>query len=101
MKRISRFALVTLFSLLVLGSSRVFAGNSGGGNNGRGVIGWIEQIIDDIFGDDSNNNQGNKNNQGNPTNGGGGTAPIDGGVTLLLGAGVGLGLSRVVKARRG
>jgi hypothetical protein len=123
MKRISRFALVTLFSLLVIGSTRVFAGDGGnqgqnnqgnnnkGGNNnqgnGGGIIGWIDNLLNDIFGND--NNQGNNNNGGNkggndwggnPTTGGG-TAPIDGGITLLLGAGIGLGLTKVVRVRRG
>src|SRR5579863_3524888 len=108
MKRISRFALLTMFSLLLLGGTRAFAGsgdkgnnqgqnNQGGnsqGNNGGGLIGWIDNLLDDIFGDDGNqggNNQGKNGNNGwssGPgTTGGGGTAPIDGGISLLLVAG--------------
>src|SRR5579863_5708348 len=103
MKRISRFALLTMFSLLLLGGTRAFAGsggdgnsqgqnNQGGnsqGNNGGGLINWIDNLLNDIFGDDNNqggNNQGNNDCSSNPgtTSGGGGTAPIDGGISLLL-----------------
>jgi hypothetical protein len=110
---------MTLFSLLVLGSTRVFAGDGGnqgqnnqgnnnkGGNNNQGnnggIIGWIDNLLNDLFGSDNNqgnNNKGGNNWSGSPTTGGG-TAPIDGGITLLLGAGIGLGLTKVVRARRG
>jgi hypothetical protein len=114
MKRISRFALMMLFSLLVLGSTRAFAGSGGNGNNqgnnnnqggnSGGLINWIENLIKDIF--DDGNNQGN--NQGNDpgnwdsgTTSGGGTAPIDGGISLLMIAGAGLGVKKMVKARQG
>ena len=110
MKRIRQFAVITLFSLLVLGSTRVFAGpggnggNQGGnnqGNNVGGLISWIDNLISDIFGD------GNKGGTNQGTNGGswsgnagGGTAPIDGGISLLLIAGVGLGAKKLFKARQ-
>jgi hypothetical protein len=118
MKRISRVVVVTLFSLLVLGSTRSFAdpgkGNNGKGNsnsqgsnkgqgNGGGIIGWIDGILQDIFGG-SNDNSGNgkggspaPNSIGTPPYaGGGGTAPIDGGLSLLLVAGVGLGVKKAI-----
>jgi hypothetical protein len=106
MKRISRFTLVTLFSLMVLGSTHAFAGsggnggNQGGNNQGSndgGLIGWIENIIKDIF--DDGNNQGNNGGSWS-TNPGGGTAPIDGGISLLLAAGLGLGVKKMGRARR-
>ncbi|HET6255674.1 MAG TPA: hypothetical protein VFE32_16475 [Puia sp.] len=117
MKRIPRFALMTLFSLIVLGSTQAFAGSGGnnqgnqGGNNnnqgnGGGLIGWIEDVINDIFGNDNNqggnnNNQGNNNQSNNPTStSGGGTAPIDGGVSLLLIAGASLGVTKMIRARQ-
>lgn len=100
MKRISRFALMMLFSLFVLGSNRAFAGSGGSGNNQGGneggLINWIENLIKDIF--DDGNNQGNNGNPG--TTSGGGTAPIDGGISLLMIAGVGLGVKKMVKARQ-
>ena len=105
---------MTLFSLLLLGGTRAFAGSGGDdgnsqgqnnqgdnnqGNNG-GLINWIDNLLNDIFGSDNNNNQGdNSNCSGTPgtTNGGGGTAPIDGGISLLLAAGVGLGVRKLAK----
>jgi hypothetical protein len=109
MKRMRPFALMILFCLLVLGSTRAFAGSGGnggnqggnnqGGNDG-GLIGWIENLIKDIF-DDGNNQGNNQGNNGDPgTTSGGGTAPIDGGICLLLVAGVGLGMKKVVRAPR-
>ena len=110
--------VVTLFSLLVLGSTRSFAdpgkGNNGKGNsnsqgsnkgqgNGGGIIGWIDGILQDIFGGGDNNNKGsngsgsNGSSSGTPSTGtGGGTAPIDGGLGLLLVAGVGLGVKKAI-----
>ena len=121
MKRISRFALMTLFSMLVLGGTHAFAdpggkGNGQGqnnqgdnnqgnhGNGGGGLVNWIDNLLNDIFGDD--NNQGKYGNQGGNggsgswagdggTSGGGGTAPIDGGISLLMAAGLGLGLRKM------
>ncbi len=114
MKRISRIILVTMFSLLVLGGTRAFAGNGGDGknqgqnnqgnnnqgNNDGGLINWIDNLLNDIFGDGNKqgSNQGDGGSwAGNP---GGGTAPIDGGISLLLAAGVGLGVKKMMRARR-
>jgi hypothetical protein len=106
MKRISRVVLVTLFSLLVLGGTRAFAGSGGQGqnnqgNNGGGLINWIDNLLNDIFGD--GNKQGtNQGGDGGSWAGspGAGTAPIDGGISLLLAAGVGLGVKKTVRSRR-
>jgi hypothetical protein len=114
MKRISRIILVTMFSLLVLGGTRAFAGSGGGGNNqgqnnqgqnnnqGKdgGLISWIDNLLNDIFG--GGNNQGSNQGDGGSWAGnpGGGTAPIDGGISLLLAAGVGLGVKKIMRARR-
>jgi hypothetical protein len=106
MKRMRQFALITLFSLLVLGSTRAFAGPGGnggnqGGNKGGGLINWIDNLLKDIF-DDGNkqgNYQGTNAGSGNG-NAGGGTAPIDGGISLLLVAGVGLGMKKLARARQ-
>ena len=97
MKRISRYALLTLFSMfLLLGSTQAFAGNGDSNNQGQNNQGG------------NNNNQGDNNqgddggssgwSNGNPTpSGGGGTAPIDGGIGLLLAAGIGLGIRNITK----
>ena len=59
MKRISRIVLMTLFSLIVLGTTRLFAGggndnnqgsNNSGSNNsgsGGGIFTWIGDVISD------------------------------------------------------
>lgn len=103
---------MTLFSMLILGGTHAFAGSGGKGNSqgqnnqgnsGGGLINWIDNLLNDIFGDD--NNQGKNGNQGgNGGSGswagdsgstGGGTAPIDGGISLLMAAGLGLGLRKM------
>lgn len=112
MKRISRLVLVTLFSLLVLGSTRSFANPGKGGSNqgsnksqgnSGGIIGWIDGILQDIFGGSSGG--GSKGGSPTPTSigtppyvgaNGGGSAPIDGGLSLLLVAGVGLGVKKAI-----
>ncbi|HTR28466.1 MAG TPA: hypothetical protein VMH27_04305 [Puia sp.] len=121
MKRISRIALMTLLSVLLLGGTRAFAGdgkkghgqnnqgnNNQGNNGGGGLITWIDNLLNDIFGG-SNGQGGNNNSQGGngdssgwanggPTGtSGGGTAPIDGGIGLLLAAGVGLGIRKLAR----
>ena len=122
MKRISRIVLLTSFSLIVLGTTQSFAGGKGNGNgdgngkgngngqsqsqgsnSGGGILGWIDGILQDIFGG-GNDNKGS-NGSGTPgsssgtpgTGNGGGTAPIDGGISLLLAAGVGLGVRKMVR----
>lgn len=121
MKRVSHVVLLAMFSLLLLGSTSAFAGDGHGrnnqgqnnqgnnnqGNGGGGLLNLIEGIINDIFGtNQGNNNQGNNqgdnqgtSNGGSWTNGGGGTAPIDGGLSLLLVAGVGLGIRKMAGRR--
>lgn len=127
MKRVSRVFLLAIFGLLLLGGTNAYAGdhgnsnskgdkdkgNNGQGNNnsqgngGGGLVNLIENIISDIFGDINNqgNNQGNSQGTGgnsNPTSwtNGGGTAPIDGGLSLLLIAGLGLGVSKIAGRRQ-
>jgi len=121
MKRVSRVFLLAFFGLLLLGSANAYAGgnnNQGQNNQGQknqgqnnqgnggvisGIINWIEGVINDIFG---NNNQGGNNQGNNTTNntptttGGGGTAPIDGGISLLLLAGAGLGVRKMASRRK-
>jgi hypothetical protein len=100
MKRIPRFLLLTLFSLLVLGATRSFAGPKpppipNGIANGIIVKeeGFIQQLLDDIFG---NPKTGNSNSGGSSYgNAAGPTAPIDGGISLLLAAGIGLGMKKM------
>jgi hypothetical protein len=112
MKRIFRMVLVTMFSLLVLGSTRSFAdpGKSGSSQgsiksqgNGGGIIGWIDGILQDIFGGSSDG--GKKGGSPTPNSigtppyvgaNGGGSAPLDGGLSLLLAAGVGLGVKKAI-----
>jgi hypothetical protein len=107
-----------MLSVLLLGGTRAFAGdgkkgqgqnnqgNNNQGNNGGGLITWIDNLLTDIFG--GNNSQGgNNNSQGGNydgsgwanggSTGGGGTAPIDGGIGLLLAAGVGLGIRKLAR----
>jgi hypothetical protein len=100
MKRIPRFLLLTLFSLLVLGATSSFAGpkpppTPNGVANGILVkdLGFLQQLLDDIFGGPKTGT----GNTGGSTNGyaGGPTAPIDGGISLLLAAGIGLGMKKM------
>jgi hypothetical protein len=117
--------LLAVFGLLLLGSTSAFAGNGHGqngqgqnnqgnnnqGNNnqgkGGGLLNLIEGIINDIFGDGNQGKNSQGSNQGSSdggtwTNGGGGgTAPIDGGLSLLLVAGVGLGIKKMAGRRTG
>ena len=116
MKRISQIALMTMLSVLLLGGTRAFAGdgkkgqdNDNHGNKGGGLVNWVDNLLNDIFGGDNNNQGGNNNNQGDndqggnydgsgwANGGGGGTAPIDGGIGLLLAAGVGLGVRKLAR----
>jgi hypothetical protein len=112
MKRISRIVLMTFFSMIVLGTTQSFAGGNGSGNNqsqsegsnsGGGLLNWIDGILQDIFGG-GNSNKGSNGSGSTPgssgtpgTSNGGGTAPIDGGISLLLAAGVGLGVRKMVR----
>jgi hypothetical protein len=107
MKRISRLMGLTLVSLLLIGGSHSFANQPNKpkplGPTIKQDIGFIEQLLDDIFG-------GSKtpNNNPTPSSGGGNwttgpTAPIDGGISLLLAAGIGLGVKKMAdrnKVRR-
>jgi hypothetical protein len=101
MKRIPRFLLLTLFSLLVLGGTRSLAGPKPPPPPPNGIVngilvkdvGFIQQLLDDIFGDPKEGN-GNSGGWANG-NAGGPTAPIDGGISLLLAAGIGLGMKKM------
>ena len=104
MKRIPRFLLLTLFSLLVLGGTRSFADpkappTPNGVANGFKDEGFIQQLLDDIFG----NPKTGSGNSGGSSNGytGGPTAPIDGGISLLLAAGIGLGMKKMADRKKG
>jgi hypothetical protein len=122
MKRISRIVLLTSFSLIVLGTTQSFAGGKGndkgnsqsqnqgnnnnqGSNSSGGILGWIDGILQDIFGGGDSNKGSNGSgstpgSSGTPgTSNGGGTAPIDGGISLLLVAGVGLGVRKMARRK--
>jgi hypothetical protein len=97
MKRISRFTLLTLFSLLVLGGTRSFAGPQ---PPLSGVIvkeeGFIQQLLNDIYDFFGGPKTGTGGSGGTSYgNSGGPTAPIDGGISLLLAAGIGLGMKKM------
>ena len=111
MKRVSRLLLLALFGLLVLGGTRSFAGPKPkpGGNTGGNIEniiktdeGFIQQLLNDIFGDPKSGNGGSGGSgggswSGNP--GTGPTAPIDGGISLLLAAGIGLGMKKMANRK--
>jgi hypothetical protein len=100
MKRIPRFLLLTLFSLLVLGGTRSFAGPKPPPHSF--IVkeeGFIQQLLNDIFGNPNPNPKTGSGNSGGWANGNssGPTAPIDGGISLLLAVGIGLGAKRMAK----
>ena len=101
MKRISRFLLLTLFSLLVLGGTRSFAGPTLPPN---GIVAkeesFIQQLLNDIY-DLFNGSKTGSGNAGGPSYGTTSpTAPIDGGISLLLAAGIGLGMKKMAGRNR-
>jgi hypothetical protein len=98
MNKITRVLVLTSFCLFLIGGSQAFANNQpNSGKTGKQDENFIVQLLEDIFGDPK---QGN-NNSGNPSNGGGGgtTAPIDGGISLLLAAGIGMGVKKMARRK--
>jgi len=114
MKRISRVVLLTIFGLLLIAGTQAYAGKGGKGDNGNNQ-GQNDngKGKGDNYGDDNDqgkNNQGDDNGYGHyqgtddggiwANGGGGGTAPITGGIGLLLAAGIGLGIRKVAGQRQ-
>jgi len=98
MNKISRLLLLTLFCLFMIGGSQAFANNQpNSGTTAKQDQNFIVKLLEDIFGDPKTGN----NNSGNPSNGGGSgtTAPIDGGISLLLAAGIGMGVKMMARRR--
>jgi len=98
MNKITRALVLTSFCLFLIGGSQAFANNQpNSGKTGKQDENFIVQLLEDIFGDPK---QGN-NNSDNPSYGGGGstTAPIDGGISLLLAAGIGMGVKKMASRR--
>jgi hypothetical protein len=96
MNKITRVLVLTSFCLFLIGGSQAFANNQpNSGKTGKQDENFIVQLLEDIFGDPK---QGN-NNSGNPSNGGGTTAPIDGGISLLLAAGIGMGVKKMARRK--
>ena len=96
MNKITRFLLLTSFCLFLIGGSQAFAnGQPNSGTTGKQDQGFLTQLLQDIFGDPKTGN----NNSGNPSNcgSGGTTAPIDGGISLLLAAGIGMGVKKMAR----
>lgn len=77
MKKVSTFAFGLLFVCSMLLASAAFAND---GQNGQGQ---------------NNNDQGGGGKKGSSP-----SAPLDGGITLLLAAGVGLGVKKVLDQRK-
>jgi hypothetical protein len=99
MNKITRVLLLTSFCMLLIGGSQAFANNQpNSGTTPKQDQNFIVKLLEDIFGDPK---QGN-NNSGNPSNGGGGgtTAPIDGGISLLLVAGIGMGVKKMARRNK-
>lgn len=102
MKRISRALILTLFAITLFGGTSAFAGT--GTDNGKGNDG-VNNGNNNGQGNNGNN-QGNNGNKGDDydggtwANGGGSTAPIDGGIGILLLAGAGLGIKKAAARRK-
>jgi hypothetical protein len=100
MNKITRVLLLTSFCLFLIGGSQAFANNNqpNSGSTGKQDGNFIVQLLEDIFGDPKTGN----NNSGNSSNGGSGgtTAPIDGGISLLLVAGIGMGVKKMARRNK-
>ncbi|HEY4060467.1 MAG TPA: hypothetical protein VGM30_01125 [Puia sp.] len=105
MKKIVRMLFLTTAVVTVVSISQAYAGgNNPKSNSDRN---WLSELLHDIFGGDDhdhNKNQGNNNNNsgnsGNQGSNSGTRAPLDGGLSVLLVAGAGLGVKKAVQRHK-
>ena len=88
MKKISRILFLAVLVIPILTVSTVKANGGASGKDGS----LLQTILQDIFG--GSNKTPSPGNGGGSNSGGGTRVPLDGGLSLLLVAGVGLGMKK-------